>query len=122
MLAQAERAKDLDGWIKLLSPEPKRVSRKRNDTFSSSKISGSDGFVGNWDHVSNGKASRNIAHADGRMEIVGKDWKATWKILEDGTLEVNSGKIRPSIYTRDGDGWSGEGPFGQDITLKRGNW
>jgi len=22
----------------------------------------------------------------------------------------------------DGDGWTGEGPFGQDITLKRGDW
>jgi len=111
LLAQAERAADLDAWIGLLSPEPKRISKKKVD-----------GFVGNWDHSSNGEASRRIAHPGGRFEVVGKDWKATWEIVKDGTLVVDSGKIRPSIYTRDGDGWTGEGPFGQDLTLKRGDW
>jgi hypothetical protein len=111
LLAQAERAADLDAWIGLLSPEPKRISKKNFD-----------GFVGNWDHSSNGEGSRRIAHPGGRFEIVGKDWKATWKIVKDGTLVVDSGKIRPAIYTRDGEGWTGEGPFGQDITLKRGDW
>ena len=111
LLAQAERAADLDAWIGLLSPEPKRISKKKVD-----------GFVGNWDHSSNGVASRRIAHPGGRFEVVGKDWKATWEIVKDGTLVVDSGKIRPAILTRDGDGWTGEGPFGQDLTLKRGDW
>jgi serine/threonine protein kinase len=116
LLAQSERAKDLDAWIGLLAPEPKWVPKKSSGAF------GGGDFVGNWDHYSNGAASRRIAHRDGRMEIVGKDWKATWKILENGTLEINSGKIRPSILTRKGNGWTGKGPFGQDLSLTRGDW
>jgi hypothetical protein len=38
------------------------------------------------------------------MEIVGKKWEVSWGILNDGTLEVEWGKIRPDTFTRDGDG------------------
>jgi hypothetical protein len=56
------------------------------------------------------------------MEVVGRDWEGTWEILEDGTLEVDMGKKKPNVFTRDGDGWTGVGPFGQYLTLKRGDW
>jgi serine/threonine protein kinase len=111
LLAQAKRAKDLDVWIGLLSPEPKRIPKKN-----------SDGFAGNWDKTSNGVPMRWIAHPAGRMEVVGRDWEGTWEILEDGTLEVDMGKKKPNVFTRDGDGWTGVGPFGQYLTLKRGDW
>ncbi|MFT5904635.1 MAG: serine/threonine protein kinase [Cryomorphaceae bacterium] len=119
LLAQAGRAKDLDAWIGLLSPETKRLSSKLPSKPVPKKNTA--GFVGKWDHTSNGKSSLRIAHPDGRFEVVGKDWKVTWEILKDGTLKLDSGKIRPSILTRDGDGWTGEGPFGQDLSLKRGD-
>lgn len=116
LLAQAERAGDLDSWIGLLSPEPERVVRR-----SSGGLAG--GFTGNWDIHSEGKVKRWTAHPDGRMEIVGKDWEAFWEILEDGTLEVRwTGKKRPYKLTRDGEDWSGESPFGHPVTFKRGDW
>lgn len=111
LLAQAERASDLDTWIKLLAPDEKRVIRK-------SALE----FVGNWDAHSQGKITRRIAHADGRMEIVGRDWKVTWQILSDDTLEVEWGKGKPSVFKRDGDGWKGKSPFGIPMQLKRGDW
>jgi predicted Ser/Thr protein kinase/type IV secretory pathway VirB10-like protein len=116
LLAQAEQAKDLDAWIALLSPEPEKAPRNSTGAF------GSGGIVGKWDQHSEGKISRWIAHPDGRMEIVGEKWEVTWKILEDGTLEVEWGKIRPYVYKRDGDGWTGKSTFGQDTTLKPGDW
>ncbi|MFT5904636.1 MAG: hypothetical protein ACI9E1_000221 [Cryomorphaceae bacterium] len=112
LLSQAERAKDLDAWIGLLSPDSKMIPRKS-----------SLAFVGNWDAYSSGKVSRRIAHPDGRMEIVSnKEWKVTWQIVKDGTLEVEWGKGRPSILVRDGDGWTGKTPFGHAISFKRGDW
>jgi ketosteroid isomerase-like protein len=119
LIAQAETAKDLDAWVSLLSPEPKWVPVKSSGSF------GASDFAGNWDQFSSdggGKTTRWIAHANGRMEIVDKDWDVTWKILEDGTLEVDWQKKKPYVYRRDGDGWVGETTFGKYTTLKRGNW
>ncbi len=109
LLAQAERAKDLDAWIGLLSPEPERVPRKSILAFA-----------GNWDSPSGDKVTRWIAHADGRMEIVGKPWKAKWIILENGILEVRWSDKAPYVYTRDGAGWISKAPHLRKLT--RGDW
>jgi hypothetical protein len=116
LLSQAERAKDLDAWIALLAPEEKLEITEN----------GGASVVGKWDQYTNeegGKISRWIAHANGRMEIVGKNWEVTWKLLEDGTLSVDWNKKKPYLFTRDGEGgWIGKTTFGQHTTLKRGNW
>lgn len=111
LLAQAERATDLDAWIELLSPEPEVFKKK---------ISG--GIVGNWDNKSLGEVHRWTAHAGGRMEVIGKEWEGTWEITEDGTLRVMFGGKKPYIYSRDGDGWSGITPYGHATVLSRGEW
>ncbi len=111
LLAQAGRAKDLDAWIGLLSPEPKRIPKKNTDSF-----------VGNWDKRSEGKITRWTARADGKLEVVGKDWDVKWKILGDGSLVIEWGKIRPDTLTRDGAGWTGKSTFGQPMSLSRGDW
>ncbi len=109
LLAQAERAEDLDVWVELLSPEPERVPRKSILAFA-----------GNWDSPSGDKVTRWIAHADGRMEIVGKPWKAKWIILENGILEVRWSDKAPYVYTRDGAGWISKAPHLRKLT--RGDW
>lgn len=110
LLAQAKRAENLDAWIGLLAGD--------------SGVNFVGGFPGKWNVHSYDKIDRWIAHSDGRMEIVGKDWDVTWEILEDGTLEVDWGKKRPYILTRDetGGGWTGKTSFGKDVTLTRGDW
>jgi len=111
LLSQAEPAKNLDSWVQLLAPESTSISRRSSGSV-----------VGNWDNRSYNSESRWVAHRDGRMEIVGETWTATWKILEDGTLQVDWGKNAPYTYTRDGDGWTGKNPHGGEATLTRGNW
>lgn len=113
LIAQAERAEDMDSWIGLLAPEPERAIKKGV---------GGSGFAGNWDSHSYNQSSRWIAHPDGRMEIVGKDWKVTWELLGDGTLIVNWNKKAPYRYTLVGEEWVGENPHGGKATLTRGDW
>lgn len=116
LLAQSERAADLDAWIVLLAPEPERVGRK-------SSVGLAGGFTGNWDIHTEGRVARWTAHTDGRMEIVGQRWEAFWEIVADGSLEVTwTGKKKPYILTRDGEDWVGKSPFGHAVTFKRGNW
>jgi hypothetical protein len=112
LLAQGERASDLEAWIELLAPEPKRAP-KRKSHF---------GFAGNWDNHSYNNTSRWIAHPDGKMEIVGEIWDVTWKLLNDGSLEVEWGKKAPYRYTREGDDWVGTNPHGGKASLKPGDW
>jgi len=113
LLAQAKRAEDLDEWVGLLSADT-----------SGNTNAGSNSFAGKWVQNCEGKDSQWIAHPDGRMEIVGKDWEVTWEILENGTLEVDWNKKRPYIYSRDeeGKGWTGETSFGKHTTLSPGDW
>jgi serine/threonine protein kinase len=112
--AQAKEAVDQKAWVTLLAPDLKEPEKPQAE--------GADSVIGNWDEISEGKIQRWIAHADGRMEIVGKDWKVKWRLDEDGTLVVDWKKVRPYIYTRDGDGWTGKATFGQPTSLKRGDW
>ncbi len=107
--AQAKRAEDRDKWIALLAPELKEPPAQ-----------GAATVIGKWYQTSEGKTDQWIAHEDGRMEIVGKPWKVKWR-LEGETLIVDWNKIRPYVYTRDGDGWSGKSTFHKPSTLKRGD-
>jgi hypothetical protein len=116
MVAQTDKAGDLDAWIRLLAPEPERVVRR-------STGGAAGGFAGKWELHSEGKVARWVAHPDGRMEIVGQTWEAFWEVVADGTLEVTwTGKKKPYVLTRDGEDWVGKSPFGHTVTLKRGNW
>lgn len=115
--AQAKQASDLDAWVALLASDLKEPPAQEEPPAK-----GADSVIGNWDQSSEGKVERWIAHADGRMEIVGKAWEVKWRLEEDGTLIVDWKKIRPYIYTRDGDGWTGKSTFGQPTSLKRGDW
>lgn len=116
LIAQAGLAADLDAWIGSLAPEPQRVVRR-----SSGGVAG--GFAGNWDIHSEGKVSRWIGHPDGRLEIIGQKWVASWIILEGGTLELRwAGKGKPYVLEREGEDWVGKSPFGHPVTLKPGDW
>lgn len=108
LLAQAESAKELDAWAVEISPETERAP-----------IRSSGGFVGKWNQISsNGTTDLWIAHSDGRLEVEGQTWKGTWKLQDDGTLEVAwPDKPRPYIYKRVGDGWDGKASFGQPTKL-----
>lgn len=114
LLAQAERAKDLDSWIGLLSPEPERVIKKSTVAFG--------GFLGHWDMESYNHVTRWIAHSDGTIEIVGEKREATWVILGNGTLEIRWRDKDPYTFTRDGNGWTGTTAHGGKAELTRGNW
>ena len=117
LLAQAVRAKDMNAWLELLASEPKWVPKKSSGTF------GSGDFAGKWDSHAYNNVSRQIAHPNGRMEIVGKKWEVTWEILKDGRLEVVWGdRKKVFTYTRDGKGWSGKNNKNVKATMTRGDW
>ncbi len=118
LLAQVERAKDLDAWISLLSPESDRTPRKSTVSF------GTDGFEGKWDfNIIVGKTSKWIAYPDGRFEESNDNRKIAWRILKDETLEVDwEHRKTPFEFVRDGEGWIGKETNGIEITITRGNW
>ncbi len=110
LLAQADRASNLDAWIRLLSPEPERSPKK---FFAG-------GFAGKWSFGDTGIGGDWIAHLDGTMEIVYQTRRGTWEILEDGTLEVRfANREIPYTFTRDGAGWTGETSSGRLMSLTR---
>jgi len=115
LLAQSERASDLDAWIQLLSPEPKRVVKR-----SAGVLAGV--FIGKWEIHEGSNVSRWIAHPDGKLEIVDKKWEAFWEVLPNGTLEVRWTGKKPYKMEREGDKWVGKSPFGAPVTFKRGDW
>ncbi len=116
LVNQAALAKDLDPWVQQLSPETPWTRKKMAGAASS------NGAVGKWINRSYNQESQWIGHPDGRMEIVGHDWKVTWKILEDGTLEVDWNKKAPYTYKLKDGVWVGENPHGGEATLTRGDW
>ncbi len=111
LLAQAERASELDAWIALLAPVAKSVPKYLSAPF-----------VGKWAERNYGHDEHWIAHPGGKLEVVGQDWNVTWIILENGTLEIRWPDKKPCVFTRDGDGWDGKNSFGKKATLTRGNW
>ncbi len=117
LMAQAERASDLDAWISLLAPEA-----EVEKTVLKSIGGGASSVVGNWDNTSYNNTTRWIAHPDGRMEIVGKDWEVTWVLQDDGTLIVDWNKKAPYRYKLEGDRWVGTNPHDGEATLTRGDW
>lgn len=116
LTAQAEPAKDLDLWINQLSPEPEwtRIIMKG--------IVNSDSVLGKWIERSGGQEGKWIAHPDGRLEIVGRPWKATWKMNSDGVFVVEFEDKKPYEYTRKGDIWVGSNEGRIGATLTRGDW
>jgi serine/threonine protein kinase len=118
LLAQADEGGDLDGWIGLLSPEPKSVRK----TFSGGGFGSGVGFAGKWTITHDAKNSHWIAHPDGRLEVVGQKWEVTWVIMENASLEIRFEDKKPYKLTRDGDGWTGTTSFGKPTGLKRGDW
>ena len=118
LLAQADEAKSLEGWVALLSPEPE---------MSRSRLAGGSGksFAGRWD-VQTDNHTQWLCDENGLVTINDGKWKGrtgNWKILEDGTLEVHwPDKVRPYVFTRDGKGWSGKTSFGKPATATPGNW
>ncbi|MFK7851818.1 MAG: serine/threonine-protein kinase [Akkermansiaceae bacterium] len=114
LAVQAERAEDLEAWVRLLNPDPEKSPKMM-----------AKAFVGNWDVHSYDKVTRWIAHGDGRMEAVGERWRLRWEILKDGTLVVKWPRAKkPYILTQDenGQGWTGKTSFGKDVQLKAGDW
>jgi hypothetical protein len=120
LLAQAGRAADLDEWVALLSPEPEATNQPGNFSFVAT-----GGFVGHWD-IETDNRTQWIAEADGVVTINDGQWKgktATWKILEDGTLEIHwPDKPRPYVLTKNGEGWIGKTSFGKPVTVTPGDW
>lgn len=116
LLAQADQAGDLDDWVDSLSPEAEREVKRSAAVFSGS-------FVGKWEMQTNDGVERWIAHSDGRLEIVGKTWEASWAMIEDGSVEVTwEDKPKPYQMKREGKGWVGLTSFGTPISLTPGDW
>jgi serine/threonine protein kinase len=115
LLAQAGEAEDLDEWIAALSPEPERVVRKSSGGLAS-------GFTGNWDIHTEGRIERWIGHPDGKVEVVDRKWVGKWVIIEDGSLEIHWDGKRPYKLKQVSGEWIGKASFGQDVTMKRGDW
>ncbi len=111
LLAQAEQAKDLDDWVQLLAPEPKYVRNSLNA-----------GFVGKWAVQMAEHKEQWIVHPDGKLEVLRHDQGVTWRLLDDGTIEITWPGKKPCSFTRDGDGWTGLNTNGKNTTLTRGNW
>ena len=118
LLAQAERAGDIDAWVGLLSPEPEIERKRSSGDFGS-------GFAGRWE-IQTDNLTQWVADANGVVTINDGQWKgktATWNILADGTLEVHwPDKPKPYTFTRDGDGWTGKTSFGKPASLTPGDW
>lgn len=115
LLAQAREAEDLDEWIAALSPEPERVVRK-------SSVGLAGGFTGNWDIHTEGRIERWIGHPDGKVEVVDRKWVGKWVIIEDGSLEIHWDGKKPYKLKQVSGEWIGKASFGQDVTMKRGDW
>ena len=117
LLAQAEEAGDLEDWVQALAPESGFKRKRSGGHFA--------GFAGHWD-VQGANLVQWIADANGGVEINSGQWKgktATWKITEDGSLEIHwPDKPRPYVLTRDGNGWTGKTSFGQAVSITPGNW
>lgn len=116
LTSQAALAKDLEPWINQLSPEPQWTRIKMKGIVSS------DSFVGKWIEHSGGGQGKWIAHSDGRLEIFDRDWIATWKIIEDGTLVVQFAGKKPYEYTRKDDTWVGTSASKPGAIITPGDW
>jgi serine/threonine protein kinase len=116
LASQAAFAKDLDPWINQLSPEPQWTRLKMKGIVSSKS------FVGKWNEHSGGGQGKWIAHPDGRLEIVGRDWIADWKVMENDTLVVQFKGKEPYEYTRDGSGWIGSSHNRKGAFITPGDW
>jgi serine/threonine protein kinase len=118
LLSQADEATDLKAWVALLSPEPFIQRKDSTGGFAG-------GFAGHW-NVQTDDLTQWVADEDGRVTINDGEWKgktATWKLLEDGTLEVHwPDKARPYVLTRSGDGWVGKTSFQKPVTITPGDW
>ena len=113
LLAQAAQADSLDAWVQALAPEPARVPH--------TVVAG--GFVGKWINSDSGHTAHWIAHPDGRLEVVGKEWNVHWVALDDGSVEVwFADKKKPYKYTRNGNGWTGTTSFKKPSSLVPGDW
>ena len=114
---QAALAKDLTIWTNQLAPEPAWTRVKMNGIFSS------DSVLGKWIEHSGEKDAKWIAHPDGRLEIVGQKWIATWKLTEDKIFSIQfEGKDKSYDYKREGDIWVGCSEAKMNATLTRGDW
>ena len=109
LLAQADRATELDAWIRSLAPGSETPSEKFFGV----------GFAGRWNVSDSGKTDLWIAHPDGRVEFANAKWTAQWVLLEDGSLEVRFSDKKPYKFTRDGKGWTGKTSFGRPAALTR---
>ena len=119
LVAQAERAEDVDEWVALLSPEPE------SSNPGSFTVRASGGFAGKWT-ITTDNVTHWHADEQGVVTIRSGPWEgktATWKILDDGTLEIHwPDKPRPYVLSRDGDGWTGKTSFGKKASLVPGDW
>lgn len=116
--AQAMRAADSKEWVEMLSPEPEIKAKQSTGGIDY-------GFAGHWEVQTNNQ-TQWVADANGVVTINSGEWKgktATWKILDDGTLEIHwPDKDKPYVMTRDGNGWRGKTSYGKDVHVKPGNW
>jgi len=118
LLAQAERAKDLNSWVGLLAPESASISTKSPGAY------GSGGIAGHWNFVirKTGNISRWIARPDGKLVDLTAKIDGTWEILEGDTLEVRWQERNPWIFTRADEGWTGRTGNGAEASLTPGDW
>ena len=80
------------------------------------------GFAGKWAVKNNNRPERWIAHPDGKLEVLDRNWEMTWIILENGSLEIRSPDRTFPPFTRDGERWIGENAFGKEVNLTPGAW
>lgn len=121
LLAQVERALDVNNWVALLAPGQTLIAA--SITVVEGEVApapigggGGHGFVGTWDVVSD-NVTKWETTADGTITVVGPGWQGQWKILDDGTLQITFGGKPPYSLERDGAGWSGTTGYKRPIRV-----
>ena len=115
LIAQAERAEDLNMWIAALSPEPNIEKKQLGGMFVSSS------FIGSWKREMKNGIKDWIAHPDGRLEVVGEKHEGKWEMREDGTVTIDMNKPKLFYLNPTDEGWEGTSPYGNDLTLTPAN-
>ncbi len=111
LIAQANRANNINDWVTLLAPEPERVAI----AAIKGPVGGGGSFAGRWEVTSDNFTIYNCS-ADGTFVVEGRGWTGTWEAQSDGTIKVQMQTKAPHFLKRVGDAW--EAPNGRNKVIR----